>query len=70
MFSVCLNPPGKSEGLLVILKQLLMGNLYSKRTAVMLNIGKSSSVTLYGEAARAVENVTLFTLVVVGIALL
>jgi hypothetical protein len=47
-----------------------MGNYYPKRTAVKLNIGKSSSVTLYGEAARAVEKVTLFTVVVVGIALL
>jgi hypothetical protein len=47
-----------------------MGNIYPKRTAVKLNIGKSSSVTLYGEAARAVENVTLFTLVVVGFALI
>lgn len=47
-----------------------MGKLYPNRTAVKLNIGKSSSVTLYGEAARAIEKVTLFTIVVVGIALL
>ena len=47
-----------------------MGNFYPKQTAVKLNIGSTSSITLYGEAAKAVEKVTLFTLVVVGIALL
>lgn len=47
-----------------------MGNFYPRKTAVKLNIGKSSSVILYGEAAKAVEKVTLFTVVVVGIALL
>ncbi len=47
-----------------------MGKLYPNRTAVKLNIGKSPSVTLYRETARAVEKVTLFTIVVVGIALL
>jgi hypothetical protein len=47
-----------------------MGNFYPKRTAVKLSIGKSTSVNLYGEAARVLEKMTLFTIVVVGIALL
>jgi len=47
-----------------------MGNFYPKRTAVKLNLGKFSSITLYGDAARAIERMTLFTLVVVGIAVL
>jgi hypothetical protein len=50
-------------------KSVLMGNIYPARTDAKLNIGKSSSVTLYGEAAKIVEKVTLFTVVVVGIAL-
>jgi hypothetical protein len=43
------------------LKMMPMGNFYPKRTAVKLNIGKSSSINLYGEAARTVEKVTLIT---------
>jgi len=47
-----------------------MGNFYPARTDIKLNIGNSSSLTLYGKTARAVEMVNLYTVVVVGIALL
>ena len=47
-----------------------MVTIYNDKTAVKLNFGKSSSVTLYGEAAKAVESVTIFVAVVLGIALL
>jgi len=47
-----------------------MENLYNDNTAIKLNFGKTSSVTLYGRVARKVEIVTLVTVVVFGIAFL
>ena len=58
-------PSGQEWGIVGKFKVIRVGRFYPIRTAVKLNIGKSSSVTLYGEAAKAVEKVTLYTLMVV-----